>query len=34
MFYNSLKRNVKNDKYYYKFLIYKNNSNNSSREFS
>ena len=33
MFYNSSKRDVKNDKCYYKFLIYKNNSSNFSHKF-
>ena len=33
MFYNSLKKDIKNNKCYCKFLTYKNNLNNFSREF-
>ena len=34
MFCNLLKRDIKNNKCYCKFLTYKNDSNNSPREFS
>ena len=33
MFYNSLKKDIKSNKCYYKFLIYKNYLSNFSREF-